>query len=118
MPDNSKQTGPALEKTYQFVLWLLPTVEKSPRSHKFSLGDRIQSAALDALEGLVEATYTRNRKPILNRVNLLLDKLRLLFRLAMDLKVVDTSGVRSCFLLFHVPQTPGSYGFALAIIRR
>ena len=56
MPEATKQSGIALEKTYQFMLWLMPTVEKFPRSQKFPLGDRMQGAALDILEGLVEAT--------------------------------------------------------------
>ena len=49
----------------------------------------IQSIALDILEGLVEATYTRNRVPALRAVNLKLEKLRLLFRLATDLQILD-----------------------------
>ena len=89
MIDNAKHTGLALEKAYQFVLWLVPMVEKFPRTQKFLLGDRIQSAALDVLEGLVEATYTRNRMPVLRAANLKLEKLRLLFRLAIDLQVLD-----------------------------
>jgi hypothetical protein len=87
--DNSKHTGVALEKAYQFTLWLVPTVEMFPRTQKFLFGDRIQSAALDVLEGLVEATYTRNRVPVLRAVNLKLEKLRLLFRLAADLQILD-----------------------------
>jgi len=31
----------------QFLLWLIPTVDKMPRSQKFTLGDRIQNTALD-----------------------------------------------------------------------
>ncbi|MGH6897203.1 MAG: type II toxin-antitoxin system prevent-host-death family antitoxin [Geminicoccaceae bacterium] len=46
------------------MLWLVPTVEKFPRSQKFLLGDRIQSTALDVLERLIEATYTRGRQPM------------------------------------------------------
>jgi hypothetical protein len=87
--DHAKQTGVALEKAYQFTLWLIPTVEKFPRTQKFVLGDRIETMALDVLEGIVEATYTRNRAPILRKVNLRLEKLRLLFRLCVDLKLVD-----------------------------
>ena len=30
-----------------------------PRSHKFTLGDRIETIALDVLEALIEATYTQ-----------------------------------------------------------
>jgi hypothetical protein len=45
MPDNARRTGPALEAHFQFLLWLIPTVEKFPRSQKFLLGDRIQTTA-------------------------------------------------------------------------
>ena len=61
MADNSKRTGAAVEAHYQFLLWLLPTVEKFPKSHKFTLGDRIETIALNVLEALIEATYTRDR---------------------------------------------------------
>jgi hypothetical protein len=56
MAEAAKQSGIALEKAYQFVLWLMPTVEKFPRSQKFLLRDRMQVAALDIIEGLVETT--------------------------------------------------------------
>ena len=57
--NSARSTGAALESHYHFVLWLIPTVDRFPRSQKFLLGDRIQSTALDVLERLVEATYTR-----------------------------------------------------------
>lgn len=85
----ARQTSPALEKMYQFLLWLIPTVEKFPRNYKFMLGDRLHCTALDVLEGLIEATYTRNRLKILEGVNLGLEKLRIFFRLANELKVLD-----------------------------
>ena len=87
--DRSRHTGTALEKWYQFLRWLVPTVEKFPRAHKFTLGDRIQSGALDVLERLIEATYSRNAQPPLAAANLGLEKLRFLFRLATDLTLVD-----------------------------
>lgn len=59
--------GPALEKCYQFLVWLLPTLEKFPRSQRFLLGDRIERTALDVLEGLVEATYSAQCEPLLLR---------------------------------------------------
>lgn len=88
--DNARQTGPALEAAYRFILWLVPAVEKFPRSQKFLLGDRIQSTALDVLERLIEATYTRQRTYMLEQANLGVEKLRFLFRLATDLRHVDT----------------------------
>ena len=66
---------------YRFVLWLVPTVEKFPRRQRFLLGDRLQATALDVLERLVEATYTRDRRRHLDAANLGIEKLRFLFRL-------------------------------------
>ncbi len=87
--NSARRTGPALEKAYQFVLWLVPTVETFPRSQKFLLGDRIQGAALDMVEGLIAATYTRERRAILRQVNLRVETLRYFMRLAMDLRHLD-----------------------------
>jgi len=56
-----KRTGPAVEAHYQFLAWLLPAIEKFPKNHKFTLGDRIAVTAVDVLEALIEATYTRER---------------------------------------------------------
>ena len=36
MESVSRQTAPVLEKTYQFVLWLIPTVDKFPRAKIFA----------------------------------------------------------------------------------
>ena len=78
-----------MESMYGFVLWLVPTVEKFPRRQKFLLGDRLQETALDVLERLVEATYTRDRRRHLAAANLGIEKLRFLCRLAKDLGHLD-----------------------------
>lgn len=87
--DNARRTGPALEQIYRFLLWLMPTVEKFPRTYKFTLGDRIQTTAFVVLEGLIEATYTRVREKRLSDVNLAIERLRFLMRLSTDLKCLD-----------------------------
>ena len=92
--DRARRTGPALETMYQLVRWLIPTLERLPRRQKFLLGDRIQTTALAGLERLVEATFTRNRGRLLERVNVDLDKLRLLLRLAKELGYLDLGIVR------------------------
>ena len=85
----ARSTGPALEAAYRFLLWLIPTVEKFPRSQKFLLGDRIQTVALDVLERLIEATYTKARGDSLAAANLGIEKLRFMFRLASELRHLD-----------------------------
>ena len=89
MTDNARKTGAAVEAHFQFLMWLVPAVEKFPRTQKFLLGDRIQTTALDVLECLIEATYTRDRKGQLARANLGIEKLRFFFRLAVELHHLD-----------------------------
>jgi hypothetical protein len=89
LTDNSKRTGAAIEAHYRFLAWLVPTIEKFPKSHKFTIGDRIETIALDVLEALIEATYTRERTQHLRRANLGIEKLRFLLRLAADLRLLD-----------------------------
>ena len=92
MSDNAKRTGPAVEAHYQFLLWLVPAVDKFPKSQKFVFGDRILNTALDILDSLVEATFTRDRKTHLMRANLGIDKLRFLLRMAADFRFLNKSG--------------------------
>ena len=89
MSDDARRTGPAVEAHYQLLNWLMPTIARFPREQRFLLGDRIQSTALDVLEALIEATYTRDRRAHLARANLGLEKLRHFFRLAVELKHLD-----------------------------
>lgn len=44
--DAARKSGPALEAMYRFVVWLIPTLDKLPRSQKFLLGDRIKRRAV------------------------------------------------------------------------
>lgn len=74
---------------YQLLLWLIPTIEKFPRSQKFTLGNRIEGAALDTLDHLIAATFTRARRGHLDAANLNLERLRVLLRLANELRILD-----------------------------
>ena len=58
-------------------------IENFPKNHKFTIGDRIQMIALDVLEALIEATYTKERTQHLRRANLGIEKRRFLLRLAV-----------------------------------
>ena len=88
--DRARSTGPAIDAHYRFILLLVPTLGHLPRSQKFLLGDRIQHIAIDILEALIEATYTKHREGPLWRANLGIEKLRFLLRLCRDLKYLDS----------------------------
>ena len=85
----AESTLKAVPKLYDVISWLLGRVEKFPRSQKFTLGDRIVNLALDTLELLIEATYTRDRLPLLRKANVQLEKLRFLIRLCHDFKLLS-----------------------------
>ncbi len=76
----------------QFLEWLLPATEKFPKRVRFTFADRIDNLALDIAEDLVEARYSRDKQSILRRVNLRLEKLRILLRLCHRLKYLPHQG--------------------------
>lgn len=75
---------------YQTLNWILSTVERFPKSARFSLGSRIADGALDIVEMITEAIYTRKRSHILDRINLAIEKQRVLFRIAHDRRIIST----------------------------
>ena len=78
-----------IAKTYDLVLWSSERVGKFPRSHRFTLGDRMERRLYDVLELLLQAKYVRERAGLLRRANLELELLRFQFRLARDLKCMS-----------------------------
>ncbi len=49
----------AITKLYDFLLWIIPKLEKFPRSQKFLIADRIETVLLDILDLLIEAAYSK-----------------------------------------------------------
>ena len=86
---NPPRANLALDKAMLFATWLIPVLEGFPRSQRFLLGDRLQSNTLDIVEALIEAAYQKAPQETLRRVNVLLEKQRLLFRLAYNLRHLD-----------------------------
>ena len=63
-------------------------VARFPRHHRYSLGQRLDGTLLDLLDMLIEARYARDKGTLLDKANLLLERLRFQMRLAKDLKVL------------------------------
>jgi four helix bundle protein len=77
------------QKTYDFMLWLHPIVNKFPKSQRFILGQRIENKTLDIVHSIIEANAERNKSAALARASWELDELRTLIRLAKDLRFVN-----------------------------
>ncbi len=83
---------PIFTQWLQFLEWLLPAMEKFPKRVRFTFADRIINLALDIAEDLVEARYSRDKQVILRRINLRLEKLRILLRLCHRLRYLPHGG--------------------------
>ncbi len=82
----SFQNLPIFEKTYELILWIYPAVNKFPKTQRFVLGQQIENTTLNLLKGIIQANAERGKMPYLKQASIELDKLRILIRLAKDLK--------------------------------
>ncbi|ACC83237.1 diversity-generating retroelement protein Avd [Nostoc punctiforme] len=78
-----------IQKTYDCIKWYVPIIERLPKIHKFSLGDRIINQLYDLLEGLIKAKYAKNKLPQLESLNTELDILRYQTRMLLDFNKIS-----------------------------
>jgi four helix bundle protein len=72
-------------RTYDFLSWIIPCTQNFPRSQRFVVTKRLQDAALDFQERIIEANrlWGRARLARLREADAELDKVRLYLRLAV-----------------------------------
>ncbi len=88
-PPRAAQDLVVLTKAYDLVRDLTERVNGYPRSHRFVLGDRTLDTAYTVLDLLLEAKYQRDKAALLERANLLLERLRFQIRLAHDTRLIQ-----------------------------
>jgi four helix bundle protein len=83
-------------RTYDFISWLLPLAEKFPRSQRFVVTQRLQSAALNFQETIIEANSVRGslRAEKLHAADAELRKVRLYLRLCEKWKWINPGQFR------------------------
>ncbi len=78
-----------IQKTYDLIKWYVPILNRLPRSHRFTLGERMMQSLYDLLEELIMARYNRkNRLARLEVLNSRLDVLRHQTRLLFEFKLL------------------------------
>ncbi len=80
---------PIIRRAYDLLKWTSERVARFPRPHRHEIGSRLLAALHELFDVLLEAKYTRDRGPLLDRANLLVEQLRFRARLAFDLKLDD-----------------------------
>ncbi len=79
--------SPLFVRTHDFLLWLLPQVQKFPRSYRFTLAERVQRAAMDFQDFIVSAGKSKGeeRRSWLQKADIALEQLRFWLRFSKDL---------------------------------
>lgn len=76
---------PVIQRTYGLLKWFGGRVARFPRVHRDSLGALVLARLNELFDVLLEAKYTRDRGPLLDRANVRVEQLRFRVRLACDL---------------------------------
>jgi len=78
------------QKMYDYILYAFPIVSRFPKQQRYVLGQRIETGMLEIAERIVQANKSRNKRPVLFEIDIRLEKLKLLIRLAKDLGMMST----------------------------
>ncbi len=85
----SREDYPLFVHWYKTLDCIISVSENFPKKARFSLASRIVDISLGIMESIVEAIYTRERGSILDRINLDMEKLRILVRIAADRRYIS-----------------------------
>ena len=86
------ETAVVVQKTYDWNLWILPKVEKFPKSYRFSVGQSLVTTSIDLLMNLVDATYQSKNSGTLAAAVRNVNRARYLVRLSKDLRLLNIDG--------------------------
>jgi len=88
--DSMANSDNVLTKIQDLLMYLVPQLNKFPRSQKFVLGDRIQRKVMDVQECCLRAYYGRSKRSELMEANLQLEVIRHLVRLSYSLRLISS----------------------------
>ena len=77
------------QKSYELIKWLHGVAQRLPKSERFVLAQRLENTALDFLSAVIEANASRDKAAALGEAEVSLEKLRIHFRLAFELRYVS-----------------------------
>jgi 23S rRNA-intervening sequence protein len=110
MKASSHDDLPIFVKWMSYLSYLNVVIDRMPKKVRFTLSDRIFNLSLDIAEKLVEARYQKQKIDTLNRINVSIEKIRVLFRIAHDGKFIGTKDFfRINEILFEVGKMIGGW---------
>jgi len=110
MNSNGPDDLPVFVRWMDYLNDLHVVLDRMPKKIRFSLSDRIFNLSLEVAEKLVKARYQKKKGPILNDINLSLEKIRILFRIAHEGKFINTKDFyRINKVLFEIGKMIGGW---------
>lgn len=81
---------PVIDRTFEMLKWYTDHVGRFPRCHRYGFGLRLEHKLHDVLDDLVLAQYGRGEERLaaLHRANARLQAVRLLSRMAVELRLL------------------------------
>jgi hypothetical protein len=73
------------------MVYSFPIISRFPRDQRFVLGQQIENQMLDISKMIIHANKLKQKKGKLYEIDIELEKLRFLIRIAKDLKVLTVS---------------------------
>lgn len=80
---------PVIQKTYDLIMWYVPHLNRLPRDHKFTLGERVINGLYELLDQMITARYEKEKLVRLEGINTRLDLLRYQTRILKDFSLID-----------------------------
>lgn len=97
--NNSKSPTPGFQKTsnqypifdqwYKTNDWILQRCETMPKHTRFTISSKIACIALENTDLILKAIYSKQKVPLLNALNLNLERLRIFFRMCKDRRYIS-----------------------------
>lgn len=84
----------AVQSCHELMLWIIPQLDKFPRLRRYTLGEKINGLLLETIEYLLVAAYSKKPSVPLNKANMKLTMIRHLWRLCMELKILNKKAYR------------------------
>lgn len=93
---------------------MYPIIKRMPKSERHVLSQHIRHSLLDIAKMIVEANKSRRKLPVLYRIDVELEKLRLLIRLAKDV-TAPTGKPRGLLWIQPMHASPRASTFLAAL---
>ena len=85
---------PLFANWFSLTDWILDKTEKIPVKVRFSIANRMANYAIDNVELIIEAIYSKNKVQLLKKVNMNIEKLRVLFRICYNRRYISEKQYR------------------------